>query len=93
MEFIVGGCFLGIIIGGFLGLMFTVNMRNKAIKIITICFCIVISSLIFTVMFKSESDNFNNGYCPYCETKYEAIQRKNSQTYYECPNCYYGTWY
>ena len=93
MEFIIGGSLVGLFLGGFFGIIFSVNMQNKIKKVIVIFGCIIITGFIFTAILKSESDNFNNGYCPYCETKYEAIQRKNSQTYYECPNCYYGTWY
>lgn len=36
--------------------------------------------------------NFNNGYCLQCGTKYQAIEHKNYMTYYECPECYFGTW-
>ena len=93
MEFIISGCIIGLVLGGFLGVIFSVDMQNKIKKIAVIFGCIIIISLIWTAILKSESNSFNNGYCPYCETKYEAIQRKNSQTYYECSNCYYGTWY
>lgn len=41
-----------------------------------------------------ESKEFNSGYCINCNTKYNALSRtKNGQTYYECPNCYYGCYY
>lgn len=42
---------------------------------------------------KMEYDTFNHGYCYKCGTKYNAVSRKASQTYYECPNCYYGTYF
>lgn len=37
--------------------------------------------------------NFNNGYCPNCNTKYVAVTKYGGSTYYECFNCRKGVWY
>lgn len=64
----------------------------KKFLIATICVGLFISLMVLICTF--ETHNFNNGYCINCGAKYEAISRsRNGQTYYECPNCYYGTYY
>lgn len=40
-----------------------------------------------------ETRHFNNGYCYNCGTKYQALSRSQAGTYYECPDCYFGTYY
>lgn len=93
--FIIVGTFLGIISGGFIGLLIANVYEDAKIshKIIIILISIIIFSCLCTMGLKSDNDSFNNGYCIRCDTKYEAITHKNGQTYYECPNFYYGIWY
>lgn len=63
--------------------------RKLLIFLGVVCFI----GLLFLMSFW-ESSQWNNGYCINCGTKYEAISRThNGQTYYECPNCYYGCYY
>ena len=57
----------------------------KTIAIIIICIALFVGMLML------EAYQFNNGICRNCGAKLSAISRsKNGQTYYECPNCYYG---
>ena len=95
MYYIVDGILLGVLSGGFCGILIanTFDNNSNLKKFVIICATISIFSLICVFGLKSQHDNFNGGYCPRCGTKYEAIQHKNSETYYECPNCYFGTWY
>lgn len=95
MKFIISGIVLGIIAGVFPGLCLA-NMfddTKKSHKVIIVIITIAIFSIICGLELKSDNYNFNNGYCVQCGTKYEAITHKNSQTYYECPNCHFGCWY
>lgn len=95
MEFVISGIVLGIVTGIFPGLCLANLSDNtkKFYKIIIVVITIIIFSVICGIGLKSENDNFNNGYCVECGTKYEAISHKNSQTYYECPKCHFGCWY
>ena len=94
MVYIIGGGFLGLILGtfGYL-LIFSSDNLNVFQKWGLSLLLWSTLSLICGLGVKGEVENFNNGYCKKCGTKYEAITRKNSSTYYECPNCFYGTWY
>lgn len=49
--------------------------------------------LVGLTLVPSDESEFNNGYCIKCGAKYEAVDHRNNQTYYECPECHYGTWY
>ena len=95
MEFVISGIILGIISGCLpgLGIANLFDNTKKSHEIIIIIATIAIFSIICGLGLKSENDNFNSGYCVECGTKYKAITHKNSQTYYECPNCYFGCWY
>lgn len=96
MNTLITSLFLGCIAGGFIGLICSTSVESikEKLAIITISiFCIFLISC-FGMSFESKSfKSFNNGYCIQCGTKYEAITYRNGQTYYECPNCYYGTWH
>lgn len=92
-NLIISGGMLGIFIGGLLGLCISGCFSNQKSKIaITILFIIIFSFSITLDLYRNKT-NFNDGYCVECGTKYEAITHKQSQTYYECPNCHYGVWY
>ncbi|MEG1994882.1 MAG: hypothetical protein RR255_00420 [Bacilli bacterium] len=97
MEYnvIIGSLILGVISGGCCGLLFANLYDNtnlfKKIRIVSIT--ILIFSIICYFGLKSDMTTFNNGICPNCNIKYNALQHENSDTYYECPNCYLGVWY
>ena len=95
MEFVISGIVLGVIAGIVPGLCLANLSDNtkKCHKIIIVITTIAVFSVICGIGLKCENDNFNNGYCIKCGTKYEAITHKNSQTYYECPNCHFRCWY
>lgn len=67
------------------------ELIGKAIIIIAV-FVFVISFITIVAECRNNQDNFNNGYCIKCGTKYEAISHQG-KTYYECPNCYFGCWH
>lgn len=89
---IIGSIIIGIMVGGFSGLYFAIMFDKKIYKILIISLSIITVSLFTMIGMKSEINNFNNGYCIRCGTKYEIVTHKNSQTYYECPDCYFGIW-
>lgn len=93
MEILIGSLFLGCLTGGFLGLIWSTVVESKKAKFAIITIFIFVFFLFIYVGMSSENKNFNNGYCVQCGTKYEAITRRNGQTYYECPNCHCGTWH
>lgn len=90
---LIMGIFIGVFIGGFLGLLYSSDCKKRWSKIITTILFIIAFFCIAGFGFSSQEKSFNNGICPQCNTKYKAIEHKNSDTYYECPNCYFGTWY
>lgn len=86
----IPGIFFGIIVVAIMGLLMT--KKNWFIKAITF---IIVNIIFIGICFgglRSERINFNNGYCIRCGAKYQAIQHQRNQTYYECPECYFGTW-
>ena len=87
------GVFTGILIGGFLGLIWSSECTKWWSKAITIIGFMAVFFCIAGFGFSAQEKCFNNGVCIKCNTKYKAIEHKNSDTYYECPNCYYGTWF
>lgn len=93
MEILIASLFLGCLTGGFLGLIWSTTVESKKAKFAIITIFICAFSLFIYGGMSSEDKSFNNGYCVQCGTKYEAITRRNGNTYYECPNCYYGTWH
>lgn len=54
---------------------------------------LIVAILAGLMLIPGDESEFNNGYCIKCGAKYEAIDHRNNQTYYECPECHYGTWY
>ena len=94
MFYIIGGGFLGLLAGTF-GYMSIFSSGNLNIfqKVGLSLLLWSALSLICGLGIKGDVENFNDGNCKYCGTKYEAITHKNSSTYYECPECFYGTWY
>ena len=93
MEILIASLFLGCLTGGFLGLIWSTVVESKKAKFVIITMFIFAFFLFIYVGMSSEDKSFNNGYCIQCGTKYEAITHRNGDTYYECPNCYYGTWH
>lgn len=93
MEILVGSLFLGCLVGGYLGLIWSTTVESKKAKFAIITIFIFVFFLFIYGGMSSENKSFNNGYCVQCGTKYEAITYRNGNTYYECPNCYYGTWH
>lgn len=93
MEILIASLILGCLIGGFIGFIWSALLESKIARFIIVTMFIFSFSLFVYVGMSSENKNFNNGYCVQCGTKYEAITRRNGQTYYECPNCHCGTWY
>ena len=93
MEILIGSLFLGCLTGGFLGLIWSTVVESKKAKFATITIFICAFFLFIYGGMSSEVKSFNNGYCTQCGTKYEAVTRRNGQTYYECPNCYLGIWH
>lgn len=69
-------------------------LKNDSVKMNLVMILIVFGAIFISIFISTiEETNFNNGFCIQCGTKYEAISRTNNgQTYYECPNCYYGTY-
>ena len=90
---LIMGIFTGVFVGGFLGLLWSSNCNKLWSKALTIMGFMIVCFCIAGFGFSGQETSFNNGICPQCNTKYEAIQHKNGDTYYECPNCYFGTWY
>ena len=65
----------------------------KSSKIISII-VIFISSFLLIYTGESEQEKFfNNGYCIECNTKMKAVEHRRGATYYECPECHFGTWH
>lgn len=87
------GILAGVFIGGFLGWILSHLIDEVCGKIATVIGCVLIVFCLAGFGCSSEEKDFNHGVCPRCDTKYEAIERSHSETYYECPNCYFGTWY
>lgn len=91
----------GLVLGSTVGLVifwlldvFVFKQRGwKEITIsVTIMLACVIASTAFMVHAANlENRNFNDGYCIQCGIKYEALTHYYGATYYECPNCYFGT--
>ena len=90
---LIMGVFVGVVAGGFLGLLWSTICGKWRSKIITVIVFMAAFFCIGGFGFSAQEEAFNDGVCPRCITKYEAIQHKNTSTYYECPNCYFGTWY
>ena len=90
---LIAGIFTGVFVGGFLGLLLSSDCHKLCRKAIIIIGFMMFFFCIAGFGFSSQEISFNDGICPRCNTKYEAVQHKNSDTYYECPNCYFGTWY
>ena len=93
MYILIASLGLGSLVGGFIGLIWSALFESKIEKFAITAMFIFAFSLFIYVGMSSEDKSFNNGYCIQCGTKYEAITRRNGNTYYECPNCYYGTWH
>jgi len=65
----------------------------KSSKVISIIVIFISSFLFVYAGIGSQEKAFNNGYCIKCNTKMNAIEHHRGNTYYECPNCYFGTWH
>lgn len=92
---IIMGIIMGIITGGIAYLCacgtFRVEQRWKRWLI-----SIIVCGIFFTIAafgYSAEEVQYNNGNCVYCGEKYKAIEHRHSSTYYECPNCRFGTWW
>lgn len=97
------GLFTGVVCGGFCGVciigifetLFEIKSKIKrwVFRILIIILTGIISFLIASIGFSNQEKTFNNGYCPHCNIKYEAIEYSHGETYYECPNCRVGVWW
>ena len=65
----------------------------KSSKFISIIVIFILSFLLVYAGINDREKTFNSGYCIQCNTKMEAIEHHRGSTYYECPNCYFGTWH
>ena len=65
----------------------------KSSKVISIIAIFILSFLFVYAGISGQEKDFNNGYCIKCNTKMQAIEHHRANTYYECPNCYFGTWH
>lgn len=95
MHILIGSVMIGVVVGSFLGLMIGNNAsRPRWWKTcIAIILCMTVFAAISYAGMSSEKTSYNDGDCYNCGEKYEAITHKRGQTYYECPECRYGTWY
>lgn len=89
------GVFTGVVFGGFCGLCIISMFETKrwVFRILIIILTGIIFFLIASIGFSNQEKTFNNGYCPHCNIKYEAIEYSHGETYYECPNCRVGVWW
>ena len=90
---LIMGILTGVFVGGFLGLLWSCLYTEWWSRVITVIGFMIVFFFISGFGISIQETSFNNGICPQCNTKYEAIQHKNNETYYECPNCYFGIWY
>lgn len=93
MSTLIASLVLGSLVGGSIGFIWSMLLESKIARFIITAMFIFAFSLFIYVGMSSENKSFNNGYCVQCGMKYEAITHRNGNTYYECPNCYYGTWH
>ena len=91
---IIDGIFIAITAGGFVGLIISnfINPKKRLSKVIIYLATCGIFFLIASVGLSAEEINFNKGYCVWCGTRYQAVERHRSSTYYECPECRFGVW-
>ena len=94
-EFIIMAVLFGVLVGGFFGLMFTVNSKGWK-KVCGLLVTMVITGCVISGMFCAEragdEQAWNNGTCPNCATEWEfsnADHIRNGGTlyYWHCPNC------
>ena len=90
---LIFGIIIGVLVGGFGGLLWQQFFSHWWSKVLCVIFMMGIFFAIAGFGLSGQETAFNNGICPKCGTKYVAIEYRRGATYYECPNCYYGTWY
>lgn len=86
---IIGGCLLGGLITLIVCLGIFDNGKKWYKNLLTVILTFVIFSGIFTMMFKFESDEWNNGVCADCNEEWIPYGKgRHGTTYYYCPNCH-----
>lgn len=93
MKILFCSLLIGIMAGGFPGILWSGFCKHKLSKFLCTSLMILVFTLFAYGGISSELTSFNNGYCIRCGTKYQALTHRDSQTYYECPNCHYGVWH
>ena len=94
-EFITMAVLFGVVVGGFFGLMFTVNSKGWK-KVCGLLITMVITGCVISGMFCAEragdEQAWNNGTCPNCGTEWhfssaDHIRNGGTLYYWTCDNC------
>lgn len=92
MICLIGGCIMGLTVGGCIATVIYCNSETIMGKIAGIIIPIVLTSAVFTLIFEGESSAWNGGYCPDCEVHWQlggvARSMGGHTKYYFCPQCY-----
>ena len=93
--FIILAVVFGLVVGGFLGMMFTVNSKGWK-KVCGLLITMVITGCVISGMFCAEragdEASWNNGVCPNCGIEWhfsnaDHIRNGGTLYYWNCDNC------
>ena len=93
--FIIFAIVFGVLIGGFLGLMFTINSRGWK-KVIGMVITIIVTGCLISGMFclerKGDVEKWNNGKCGKCGSEWvfanaDHVRNGGTRYFWKCDNC------
>ena len=93
--FIILAVVFGLVVGGFLGMIFTVNSKGWK-KVCGLLITMVITGCVISGMFCAEragdENSWNNGVCPNCGIEWhfsnaDHIRNGGTLYYWNCDNC------
>lgn len=95
ISFAIGMLMWSIVLGIFLGLMFTTNINGRKRIFFVILIALIVGATVsaaFEIEYIGDDTQWNNGNCPDCNTEWELINvqhlRNSGEVYYwNCPQC------
>lgn len=89
-NFIMVGLMLTVLIGAFVALIITIDLKGKQRAVTAVILAFVIGfglSTLLMVEIKVDNEKWNNGVCIECGGEYKFKNANNGTYYYACEDC------